>query len=73
VALTEPHLYCGVPRVLYIVNWGLCALMVIGYHWWIMGLVCYVVHRAAKALTKHDPYWGAVILRHLRYSHFYEA
>lgn len=72
-ALTEPKLYAGVPPGPCAANGVLCAITVIGFHWWVMLLVCVGFHYALKQLTKHDPYWQEVLLRHLHYRSYYEA
>lgn len=72
-ALTQPHLWYGVPRTLGIVN--LCAaLLLVGvYHWWYWLVVALGIHFGAKFLTRSDPYWLDIVIRHLRYRDYYEG
>jgi len=66
-ALTEPILLGGAPRSIAIVNGTIAAAIGLGLQQWVVGLVFWLAgHSIAVFATKHDPDFGAVIMRHLR-------
>ena len=72
-SLTEPLLMAGAPRQFTILNATLWAAMLLGLQslWAIPGWI--VLHFGAVMLTKKDPYFFQVILRHIRQKIFYRV
>jgi type IV secretory pathway TrbD component len=68
-ALVEPILLGGAPRAVAIVNGTAAAALGLGLQQWIAGLALWAVgHSLAVFAAKRDPYFGPVLLRHLRLS-----
>ena len=66
-ALTEPILLGGAPRAIAILNGTLAAAIGLGLQQWIAGIVIWALgHTAAVMAAKRDPYFAAVLMRHLR-------
>lgn len=71
--LTEPILLAGVSRPIAILNgtaWGVLGL---GLHWWPAFPLGLLAHWGAAWLTTHDPYWGDVLLAHLREARYFDV
>jgi type IV secretion system protein TrbD len=70
-SLTTPLLLAGAPRQFTILNGTLCAALVLGLHAIYMLPVFIILHLVAVLLTKKDPYFFEVMLRHLKQKKFY--
>ena len=70
-SLTTPILLAGVPRELAILNWTICLALVLGLHAVYLLPFFVIFHLAAVFFAKRDPYFFAVILRHLRHKKYY--
>lgn len=66
-SLTEPILLGGAPRSLAILNGTIAAAVGLGLQMWLVGLVLWLAgHSIAVFAAKRDPYFGTVLMRHLR-------
>ena len=66
-ALIRPVLLAGVPRSFAVVNFTLAAALGLGAHQVLVAVpLALVLHGVAFGLTKSDPLWLDVLLRHLR-------
>jgi len=73
-SLAEPIQLGGVPRVFAIVNGVFAAVLTLSLGVWWLGLpVGISLHLVAYALTKRDPYFFAVLSRHLRQRPYLDA
>lgn len=72
-ALVSPILLMGVPRRFAIINWTICAALVLGLHAIYMLPIFIVIHIVAVVLAKRDPHFFDVILRHIRQKRFYDV
>ena len=70
-SLTTPIMLGGVPRQFAILNWTICAALVLGMHAIYLLPLFIVFHVTAVFFAKKDPYFFEVILRHLRQKKFY--
>lgn len=72
-SLTAPLLMGGAPRQFTIINATLWAAILFGLQslWAIPGWI--VLHFIAVMLTKKDPYFFQVILRHIRQKNYYKV
>ena len=61
----------GAPRQFAILNWTVCAALVLGLHAIYLFPLFIVFHGAAVFFAKKDPYFFEVILRHLQQKNFY--
>jgi type IV secretion system protein TrbD len=71
-SLVSPIMLMGVPRSFAILNWTICAALVLGLHAFYILPVCVVIHVVAVFFAKRDPYFFDVLLRHLRQKKFYD-
>ena len=66
-ALIQPVLLAGVPRTFALVNFTVAAALGLGAHQVLVAVpLALALHGTAVALTKRDPLWLDVLLRHLR-------
>lgn len=72
-SLVSPLLLGGVPREFAILNWTICAALVLGLHAIYLLPFFTIFHVLAIFFTKRDPYFFAVILRHLRQKKYYDC
>lgn len=72
-SLTQPILLAGVPRRFAILNGTFCAAFVLGLQAVFTIPIFVVLHLVAVYLTKKDPYFFEVMLRHLRQKTFYRT
>ena len=73
-ALADPITIAGVPRTVAILNGVLGAIIVLGLQVPWLGLpLALLIHAAAYALTKRDPYFFPVLGRHLRQRPHWDA
>lgn len=72
-SLTQPILMAGVPRRFAILNGTLCAAFVLGLQAIMTLPIFLLVHGVAVYLTKKDPYFFDVMVRHLRQKTFYRT
>ncbi len=73
-SLAEPIQFGGVPRVFAIVNGVFAAVLTLSLGVWWLGLPVGIgLHLVAYALTKRDPYFFAVLNRHLRQKPYLDA
>jgi len=72
-SLTKPILLAGVPRRLAILNGTLCAALTLGLHLWYGIPIALVIHVSAYYLTRKDPSFFDVILRHTHQKNYYST
>lgn len=72
-ALTTPLLLAGVPRKFAILNGTFCAAFVLGLHTWFALPVFIITHMVAVLLTKRDPFFFSILVRHLRQKPYYQV
>lgn len=72
-ALTMPILLAGVPRQLAILNGTLCAALVFALQSFYIIPISLILHLVAVGLTKKDPDFFTVMLRHLRQKPYYDV
>ena len=72
-SLTTPIMLGGVPRQFAILNWTICAALVLGLRAFYLLPMFIIFHGAAVFFAKKDPYFFEVILRHLRQKKFYRV
>ena len=66
-SLTEPILLGGIPRSMAIALGTLAAAIGLGLQLWLAGVAVYLVgHGVGLFLTRQEPQFGPVFLRHLR-------
>ena len=66
-ALTEPVLLAGVPRAFAILNATVTAALGLGAHQVLIAVpLGLIAHATALVMTRRDPRWLDVLLRHLR-------
>ena len=70
-SLITPILFAGVPRRLAILNGTICAALVLGLHAFYMLPIFVLIHLLAALLTKKDPYFFDVVMKHIRQKRFY--
>ena len=71
-SLTQPLLMGGAPRQFTILNSTIWAALLLGMQS-IWAIPCWIIlHFGAVMLTKKDPYFFQVILRHIRQKIFYK-
>jgi type IV secretion system protein VirB3 len=71
-SLTTPILLAGAPRGLAIFNGTLAAAIGLGLEQWVAGLVVGAAcHSLAVLVTRRDPDFAPVLLRHLRQSGYF--
>ena len=67
LALTQPPLFCGVPREFGILTLVLTLVLTVGLHlWWIGVPAGLVLHGVTVALTRRDACWLSVFRAHLK-------
>lgn len=71
-SLVSPVMLMGVPRRFAILNWTICAALVLGLHTLYILPLSIIIHIAAVFFAKHDPYFFDVFIRHLRQKKYYE-
>ena len=72
-SLITPLLLGGTPRKFAILNWTICAALVLGLHAFYTLPLFIVLHIVAVFLTKRDPYFFDVLLRHLKQKRYYRT
>ena len=66
-SLTVPILLGGAPRSLAIMNGTLAAAFGLGLQQWLAGIAIWAIgHSLAVFITRHDPDFVPVIMRHIR-------
>ena len=71
-SLTQPILLGGVPRTFAILNGVLAAVISIPLGLFYVGIPLAIsLHAFAAWMTKRDPYFFEVLIRHLRLSHYW--
>lgn len=71
-SLVSPVMLMGVPRRFAILNWTICAALVLGLHILYILPLSMVIHVVAVFFAKRDPYFFDVFIRHLRQKKYYE-
>lgn len=71
-ALVSPIMLMGVPRRFAILNWTICAALVLGLRAYYILPVSILVHIVAVFFAKRDPYFFDVLIRLLRQKKYYE-
>ncbi|EKE01513.1 MAG: hypothetical protein ACD_21C00110G0002 [uncultured bacterium] len=72
-SLTAPIMLGGVPRQFAILNWTICAALVLGLHAFYLFPLFIIFHFVAVFFAKKDPYFFEVISRHLKQKRFYRV
>jgi type IV secretion system protein TrbD len=72
-SLTTPILLGGVPRQFAILNWTMCAALVLGLQLIYLLPLFIIFHFVAVFFAKKDPYFFEVVLRHLKQKRFYRV
>jgi type IV secretion system protein TrbD len=72
-SMVTPILLGGVPRQFAILNWTLCAALVLGLRAIYLLPIFIVLHFLAVWVARKDPYFFEVMLRHLRQKKFYRV
>jgi type IV secretory pathway TrbD component len=72
-ALTSPILLAGAPRQFSILNGIWCAAIGLGLHSWLILPLCVFFQIIAIFLTKKDPYFFQVMVRHVRQKPYYRV
>ena len=72
-SLTTPLLLGGVPRRFAILNWTICAALVLGLRAIYILPVFVLVHVAAVFFAKKDPDFFEVVLRAIKQKKFYRV
>lgn len=72
-SLTTPILIGGAPRQFAILNWTICAALVLGLHAIYLLPLFVFFHVLAVFFAKKDPYFFEVLIRHLRQKKFYRV
>lgn len=72
-SLTSPIMLGGVPRQFAILNWTICAALVLGMRAVYLLPLFVMLHVGAVFFAKKDPYFFEVMLRHLRQKKFYRV
>ena len=70
-SLIVPLMLAGVPRRFALLNGTLCAALVLGLHAIYMLPIFITSHAIVAFLSKKDPYFFHVVIRHLRQKKFY--
>jgi len=72
-ALVSPILLMGVPRRFAILNSTICTALVLGLQAIYLLPLFIIIHIIAMVLTKKDPYFFDVLLRHLKQKRYYDV
>jgi type IV secretion system protein TrbD len=72
-SLSTPLLLMGAPRQFSILNGTWCAAIGLGLHSWLIVPICIVFQVIAIVLTKKDPYFFQVMIRHVRQKPYYQV
>ncbi len=72
-SLTSPIMLGGAPRQFSILNWTVCAALVLGLHAVYLLPLFLVLHFVAVYFAKKDPQFFEVLLRHLKQRRFYKV
>lgn len=72
-SLTTPILLAGAPRHFTILNGTICAALTIGLHAVYLLPVFIIFQAIAVMLTKQDPQFFAVFLRHMKQKKYYQV
>lgn len=72
-SLVTPILLAGIPRKFAILNWTICAALVLGMHAIYTLPLFIILHIIAVFLTKQDPYFFDVLLRHIKQKRYYRT
>ena len=72
-SLTTPILLGGVPRQFAILNWTICAALVLGMRAIYLFPLFIMFHLSAVFFAKKDPYFFEVVVRHLKQQRFYRV
>ena len=70
-SLTNPLLLAGVPRTFAILNGTFVAAVTFGLHTWYAIPICFILHLIAMMLTKKDPYFFKILMRHIKQKNYY--
>ncbi|MDA0912011.1 MAG: VirB3 family type IV secretion system protein [Proteobacteria bacterium] len=70
-SLTTPLLTAGVPRQFFILNGTLGAAIVLGMQSWYGIPIFIIMHTVAVLMTKKDPQFFQVMVRHVKQRNYY--
>jgi type IV secretion system protein TrbD len=70
-SLVTPIMIMGAPRQFAILNWTLCAALVLGLHAIYLLPLFVILHVVVVVLAKKDPHFFDVFLRHLKQKKYY--
>jgi type IV secretion system protein TrbD len=71
-SLVTPIMLMGVPRSFAIINWTICAALVLGLRVYYLLPLSLIIHVVAAYFAKQDPYFFDVWLRHLHQKKYYQ-
>ena len=71
-SLVSPVMLMGVPRRFAILNWTICAALLLGLHILYILPISLIIHIAAVFFAKRDPHFFDVFIRHLKHKKYYE-
>lgn len=71
-SLVSPVMLMGVPRRFAILNWTICAALLLGLHILYILPISLIIHVAAVFCAKRDPHFFDVFIRHLKHKKYYE-
>ena len=73
-SLTEPILLGGAPRSVAIVNGTLAAALGLGLQLWVVGILYWMLaHALGVFMTKRDPQFLEVLIRHIRHKGYLQC
>ena len=70
-SLTSPLLLAGVPRTFAILNGTFAAAITFGLQSLYAIPICLLAHVVAMFLTKKDPYFFKILMRHIKQKKYY--
>lgn len=72
-SLTTQMLTAGVSRQFFIINATLAAAIVLGMQSWYGIPIFFVLHTVAVMMTKKDPQFFQVMIRHVKQKNYYDV
>ena len=72
-SLTSQLFTAGVPRQFFILNATLAAAIILGMHSWYGMPIFIIVHVIALLMTKKDPQFFQVMVRHIKKKSYYDV
>ena len=72
-SLTTIILTAGVPRRFFILNATLAAAIILGMKSWYGIPIFFITHFSAVLMTKKDPQFFEILIRHVKQKNYYEV